>query len=89
MIEKRSRKWFLTLLVFYVSTAITFFPPLLSVWLFNAKTPLIILGSTEYVSLITLIVSVYFAGNVMEKKITGETAKQDVNENEEEDNKSA
>lgn len=89
MIEKRSRKWFLTLLVFYVSTAITFFPPLLSVWFFKMQTPLIILGSTEYVSLITLIVSVYFAGNVMEKKITVETAKQDVNENEEEDNKSA
>lgn len=67
--QRQSRKWNLVLLVFWFATLLVLLPPLISVWLFGALTPVVIISGTEYVSLITLIVSAYFAGNVWEKHV--------------------
>lgn len=64
-----SRKWLLVLLVFWVSTLILLAPPLLSIWVFGAKAPLIILSGTEFVSLTTLCLSAYFGANVIQRHI--------------------
>lgn len=64
-----SRKWRLVLLVTLLASIGTFIPPILSIWLFNSTTPLVIISGTEYVSLLTLIVSAYFGANVLQKKI--------------------
>jgi hypothetical protein len=66
----RSRKWYLTLLIIAICTIGTFVPPILSVWVLDEKTPLVILSGSEYVTLITLIISVYFGANVWEKRET-------------------
>lgn len=65
----RSRKWNLILLIFWIATLLVLAPPLLSVWLFGAKAPLIIISGTEFVSLITLVVSAYFGANVVQHHI--------------------
>lgn len=64
-----NRKWHLVLLVVAIATVGLFAPPLLSVWLFGAKQPLVLLSGTEYVSLITLVVSAYFGANVAQRHI--------------------
>lgn len=64
-----SRKWKLILLIVCLATVFSFLPPLISVWLFDAKTPLIILSGTEWVSVVTLSISAYFGANVWEKHV--------------------
>lgn len=65
----KSRKWSLILLIFWIATLLVLAPPLLSVWVFGAKAPLIIISGTEFVSLITLAVSAYFGANVIQRHI--------------------
>lgn len=64
-----NRKWHLVLLVIAIATIGLFAPPLLSVWLFGAKQPLVLITGAEYVSLITLVVSAYFGANVMHRHV--------------------
>jgi len=64
-----SRKWLLILLVVILATVGTFFPPLLSTWVFGFKTPLVILSGTEFVSLLSISVSAYFGANIWEKHL--------------------
>jgi hypothetical protein len=64
-----SRKWKLVMLVVILATAGAFLPPLVSVWLLGAEKPLVILSGTEFVSLITLVVSAYFGVNVWQKHV--------------------
>lgn len=64
-----SRKWKLVLLIICLATIGSFIPPLISVWLFGAKSPLIILSGTEWVSVVTLGISAYFGANVWEKHV--------------------
>ena len=70
----RSRKWFLVLSVFIITTLGVFLPPIISAWLFKAATPLVILTGAEYVSVVTLVVSAYFAGNIWQKKVESDAA---------------
>lgn len=63
----RSRKWILVLMVVFLATVGTFIPPIVSV-LFGVS-PLVILSGTEFVSLITLIVSAYYGANVFSKRV--------------------
>lgn len=67
--KTKSRKWNLVLLVFWMSALALLAPPLLSVWVFGAKAPLVILSGTEFVSLITLAVSAYFGANVFQRHV--------------------
>lgn len=69
-----SRKWMLVLLVVILATIGTFFPPILSVWLICLEKPIIILSGTEYVSILTLVVSAYFGANIWQKHIQGKIA---------------
>ena len=64
-----SRKWRLVLLILFIGTIGTFIPPLVSTWFFGAKEPLEILGGSEFVTLITLIISAYFGANVLQKYV--------------------
>lgn len=64
----QSRKWLLVLLVIILSTLAAFAPPLISLWIFKAKSALFLLSGTEWVSVITLVVSAYFGANVLQKK---------------------
>lgn len=66
-----NRKWHLVLFVVIIATIGLFAPPLLSVWLFKAITPLVLISGTEYVSLITLVVSAYFGANVWQRHVEG------------------
>jgi hypothetical protein len=66
-----SRKWKLVLLIVWLSTIGCFFPPLCSVWLFDALRPLTIISGTEYISLLTLATATYFGANVWQKKVEG------------------
>lgn len=65
----QSRKWQLVMLVIVLATLGAFAPPLLSMWVFKAGKVLYLLTGTEWVSVITLVVSVYFGINVWQKKI--------------------
>ena len=62
-----SRKWKLVVLVVILATIGAFLPPLVSVWLFGAEKPLVILSGVEWVSTISLIVAAYFGANVWQK----------------------
>ena len=64
-----SRKWFLVIMVFFISTLAAFVPPLVSVWIFGASTPLVILSGVEYVSIISIAISAYFGANVFQKNV--------------------
>lgn len=66
-----NRKWHLILFVVLIATIGLFAPPLLSVWLFKAVVPLVLISGTEYVSLITLVVSAYFGANVWARQVDG------------------
>lgn len=67
--EYKSRKWFLVLLIVSIATIGTFVPPMISAWVFGEPKPLIILSGTEWVSVISMIVSAYIAGNVFQKHV--------------------
>jgi len=70
MLNKRgSRKWILTLLIIALTSIGVFLPPMISVFVFKMVAPLIILSGTEYVSVITLVVSAYYGANVWQKHI--------------------
>ena len=71
--KTQSRKWRLTLLVVIISTLGVFIPPIVSSWIFGT-TPLIIISGTEYVSVLTLIVSAYFGANVIQKRFDGKAS---------------
>jgi len=64
-----SKKWTLVLLVVLLSSLGVFLPPIVSIWIFKAVTPLVVISGTEYVSLLTFIVSAYFGANVWQKHI--------------------
>lgn len=64
----RSRKWFLTLLIFTISTIGTFVPPMVGAWVFGETKPLVILSGTEWVSLISMVAAAYIGGNVWQKR---------------------
>ena len=81
-----SRKWVLVLLVVILATIGCFIPPMLSVLVFGFDVPLVILSGTEYVSILTLVVSIYFGANVWQKKIEG-NLQNDVEENNGEEEK--
>lgn len=69
---KMSRKLILLYVVIVLATLGTFVPPII-VWVFGiyGKTvpPFTILGSTEWVSMISLVVTTYFGSNVWEKHV--------------------
>ena len=69
---KISRKLFLLYVVIILATVGAFAPPIIT-WalaLAGKKTPPFeILGSTEWVSMISLVVSTYFGSNVWEKHV--------------------
>jgi hypothetical protein len=64
-----SRKWKLVLLVLILATLGFLAPPLLSAWVFKAAEALVLITGTEWVSVVTLVVSAYFGANVFQKKI--------------------
>lgn len=66
---RRSRKWFLILLVVGLATVGAFIPPMISAWVFGEPKPLVIISGTEWVSVISMIVAAYITGNVFQKKI--------------------
>jgi hypothetical protein len=70
--KAKSRKLSLLYAIIGISTFATFIPPIV-VWIFlvcgKTVPPLSLLGSTEWVSLISLILSTYFGATVYEKKI--------------------
>ena len=73
MQDKRgSRKYKITLLVFFAAVIMCLFPPIISMFIFKMTTPLIVLSGTEFVSVISLVFSAYFASNVYQKKIIPE-----------------
>jgi uncharacterized membrane protein len=67
--KTKSRKWNLVLLVFWVSSLAFLIPPLLSIFIFKAEIPLVILSGIEFISLNTLVVSAYFGANVTQHHI--------------------
>jgi hypothetical protein len=69
-----SRKWILILTIFGVATLGVFAPPMISSWIFKATEPLTIVSGTEFVSLITLIITAYFGFNVWQKKVEGQNS---------------
>jgi Na+-driven multidrug efflux pump len=64
----QSRKWRLVMLVIILATLGCFAPPIASLF-FAGK--LAIISGTEWVSIITLVVSAYFGANVLQKRIEG------------------
>lgn len=65
----QSRKWKLVLLVILLVALGAFIPPTISMWIFKASKPLVIVSGTELVSLFTLVVSAYFGANVWQKHV--------------------
>lgn len=69
---KTSRKLVLLYIVIILATIGTFVPPIIS-WIMALAgknvPPFQILGSTEWVSMISLVVSTYFGSNVWEKQV--------------------
>lgn len=70
--KQKGRKLALLYVVLGLSTVGAFVPPIL-VWILTLcgkkVPPLHLLGSTEWVSLVTLVVSTYFGSNVWEKHV--------------------
>lgn len=70
--KNKSRKLTLLYIVIILSTLGTFLPPIIT-WILNLcgknAPPFEILGSTEWVSMISLVVSTYFGSNVWEKHV--------------------
>ncbi len=73
--KSQSRKWRLALLVILITVLGTFVPTILSVWVFSATKPLVILSGGHFVTLITLIVSSYFGANVLQKQVEKKSPK--------------
>jgi len=67
--KTQSRKWKLVLLVLIMATVSMFLPPLISAWLLKTAVPLVLISGTEWVSVVTLVVSAYFGMNVWQKKV--------------------
>lgn len=67
--KTQSRKWRLVLLVILLAVLGTFAPTLLSAWVFNSTSPIVILNGGHFVTLITLVVSAYFGANVWQKQV--------------------
>lgn len=69
---KKSRKLALLYIVIVLATLGAFVPPIIT-WILNLcgknAPPFEILGSTEWVSMISLVVSTYFGSNVWEKHV--------------------
>lgn len=63
-----SRKYKLALLIFIITSLLCALPPCISVFIFKAA-PLVILSGTEYVTILTTLMGIYFSANVYEKKI--------------------
>ena len=70
----QSRKWKLIWIVIVLVFIGTFAPPMLSMWVFGAPEALMIVSGTEFVSLLTLIISAYFGANVWQKHIEGKAS---------------
>ena len=68
-----SRKYKLALLIFITTSLLCILPPCISVFIFKVA-PLVILSGTEYVTILTTLMGIYFSANVYEKKIITETA---------------
>ena len=68
-----SRKYVLTLLIFFAGTILCGLPPALSMFVFAYKTPLIILSGSEWVTVITMLCGFYFGANVAQKKLLNKT----------------
>lgn len=66
--QRRSRKWFLILLIIGLSTVGAFIPPMISAWVFGEPKPLVIISGTEWVSVISMIVAAYITGNVWQRR---------------------
>lgn len=64
-----SRKYKITLLIFFTTSLICALPPCLSVFIFKATAPLIIISGAEYITILTTLIGIYFSANVYEKKI--------------------
>ena len=64
-----SRKYKLSLLIFIMTSLMCVVPPCISLFVFKTATPLIILSGTEYVTILTTLMGIYFSANVYEKKI--------------------
>ncbi len=63
----RSRKWFLVLLLVGISTVVTFVPPIISAWVFDEYQVLRLMQATEWLTLMSIIVSAYLGANVAQK----------------------
>lgn len=66
--QRRSRKWFLILVIVCLATVGAFVPPMISAWVFGEPKPLVIISGTEWVSVISMIVAAYITGNVWQKR---------------------
>lgn len=76
-----SRKYKLAMLIFIMTSLLCAVPPCLSVFVFKA-TPLIILSGTEYVTILSTLMGIYFSANVYQKKIISENPAQQQKEEE-------
>ena len=72
-VKYRSRKWILILVVLIVTSLAVIAPPLLSAWVFGME-PLVIISGTEFVSLVTLVITAYFGANVWQKRVEGDSS---------------
>lgn len=68
-----SRKYKIVLLLIFISAIMCFLPPIVSVMVLKAASPLIVLTGTEWVSAMTMICGFYFGANVWQKKMTTST----------------
>jgi len=66
--KARSRKYTLTLLIFFAATLICVAPPVVSVY-FLSQAPLVILSGEAWVTVISMIAGFYFGANVVQKRL--------------------
>ena len=62
-----SRKWILTLMIFWVATALVLLPPVISVML--GKAALVVISGDIWMGVVAIICGIYHTSNVMQKHI--------------------
>jgi hypothetical protein len=64
-----SRKYVLTLLIFFAATVICLLPPIVSMFILGKTSPLTILSGTEWTTVMGMLCAFYFGANVAQKHI--------------------
>ncbi len=67
------RKYALAIMIFAAATLMCVITPCLSMFVFKAATPLVILSGSEWVTVMSMIGAFYFSANVAQKRLVGPT----------------